>query len=431
MRGLRRICLLLFLLHASLALGQETCLPETGPVFEELTSFDAMMRTFVAENEIPGAALAVAKDGRLVYARGFGYADVEKKHPVQPDALFRIASISKPITAVAVMQLVQRGELALDDRAFAQLPRDLVANDGDADPRLQEITVRQLLQHTGGWDRSISGDPMFRAVEIAEARHRLPPASPQDVIRFMADKPLDFTPGQRYAYSNLGYCLLGRIVEHVTGECYEEHVRRDLLAPIGADAMRLGKTLPDGRMPEEVCYYTRGDSTGPAVMGSDVGADVPSPYGAWCLESMDAHGGWVASAVDLLRFATAVEGSPESGLLTQESIEAMCAPPSGAAGHNGNGQAKDVYYGVGWMVRHVNDSGAVNRWHSGSLPGTSTLLVIRHDGLCWAVLFNTRDMPEAGTPSGKIDPLVHRAANAVKHWPEHDLFSRFTNHFEF
>ena len=94
----------------------------TGRQFAELKPFDELMEGFVRDNELPGAALAVAKDGRLVYARGFGYADVEKKQSVQPESLFRIASISKPFTAVATLQLVEQGRLALDTPVFGLLP---------------------------------------------------------------------------------------------------------------------------------------------------------------------------------------------------------------------------------------------------------------------------------------------------------------------
>ena len=97
-------------------------LPETGKQFEALAGFDEMMRKFMRENEIPGAALAVAKDGRLVYARGFGYANRKRRAPVQPDSLFRIASISKPLTAVATLQLIEQGKLKLDARVFKLLP---------------------------------------------------------------------------------------------------------------------------------------------------------------------------------------------------------------------------------------------------------------------------------------------------------------------
>ena len=122
----------------------------TGRQFAELKSFDELMEGFVRDNELPGAALAVAKDGRLVYARGFGYADVEEKQPVQPESLFRIASISKPFTAVATLQLVEQGKLGLNDSVFGLLPHKPHLAKGDSiDLRLGQVTIAHLLRHQG------------------------------------------------------------------------------------------------------------------------------------------------------------------------------------------------------------------------------------------------------------------------------------------
>jgi N-acyl-D-amino-acid deacylase len=402
----------------------DSTLMETGDACDQLFSFDELMRAFVQDNQIPGAALAVGKEGRLVYARGFGYADVQRKQPVEPDSLFRIASISKPITAVAIMRLVDQGKLKLEDRVFDLLPhKPHLPYGGQPDPRLKQITVRQLLQHTGGWDRDISIDPMFQPVKIAHSLGVAPPAKPDHIIRFMMGWQLDFDPGTRHAYSNFGYCVVGRVIEQVTGCGYEEHVRRDLLEPLGIHSMRIGKTLPRGRADREVCYYAGRRRTGMSVVGDRFATRVPRPYGTWYLEAMDSHGGWIASAIDLVRFALAIEDVRRSKLLTGKSARAMFSRPAGAAGYEDGGQPKSVYYGLGWSVRHVDQNGKINRWHAGGFDGTSTILVIRHDGLCWAVLFNTSATSDGRAPAGKIDALVHQAADAVKQWPEHDLIS--------
>jgi hypothetical protein len=102
----------------------------------------------------------------------------------------------------------------------------------------------------------------------------------------------------------------------------------------------------------------------------------------------------------------------------------MVARPKGIAGHDNTGKPKAAYYGLGWAIRPVRNTGKFNRWHSGGLDGTSTILVLRHDGICWAVLFNTRQAVDGQAASNKIDSLVHSAANAVKEWPKHDLFEQ-------
>lgn len=373
-----------------------------APQEAAIRSLDDAMEAQLRDLKTPGGSLAVAKEGKLLYAKGYGKADLEKDAPVPADALFRIASLSKPITAVAILDLVEGGKLDLDAPAFG-----LLGLKPTGDPRLEKVTVRHLLHHAGGWDRSKSGDAMFRSVEIAEALGKPAPADADAVIRFMLGQPLDFDPGTRYAYSNLGYCILGRVIEKVTGESYEAHVKKAVLAPMGITRMRLGKSLLDGRAEGEVRYYQRDLKPRTAVFEKLKDVEVPFPYGGFCLEAMDAHGGWLASAVDLAKF-----GSRLDRVLEPKSIETMFAPPpvlkSGA-----------VFYACGWQVRRVGE-GKINTWHTGSLPGTSTLLVRRHDGFVWAALFNER-----GPQSGRIDGALHGAADAVGTWPEADLFGRF------
>lgn len=367
-----------------------------------IPAFDEAMERQLREYQIPGGALAVAKDGRLVHARGYGLADVESKSPVEADALFRIASISKPITAVAVLRLAQDGKLDLDAKAFPLLDLDL----GKADPRLVDVSVRQLLEHRGGWDRERSFDPMFRPFDIASELGVSLPPSAWDIVRFMTTKPLDFDPGARHAYSNFGYCVLGRIIEKISGVSYEDYVLKSVLAPMGITGMRLGKTLPEARAPREVRYYPMSPQARP-VFPSLTSKEVPWPYGGFCLEAMDAHGGWLASAPDLVRFACSIDK-----VLNDRSRAAMLERPKVQ-------EQGPTYYACGWMVRPLGP-GKRNVWHNGSLPGTSTLLVLRHDGLVWAALFNDRSRGE-----GKIDPALHHAADAVADWPARDLFERF------
>jgi N-acyl-D-amino-acid deacylase len=286
--------------------------------------------------------------------------------------------------------LVQKGKLDLDAKAFALLDLKPV------DPRAADITVLQLLQHTAGWDRGKSGDPMFKSLEIAKAEGTAPPADANTIIHWMLGEPLDFDPGTRHAYSNFGYCVLGRIVEKVSGEGYEAFVKKSVLEPMGITRMRLGKTRLEDRAKDEVMYRQPG------------GRLVDSPYGGFYLEAMDAHGGWLASAVDLARFASSLDK-----VLDPKTQETMLAAPPGL-------KPAAAYYACGWMVRPVGKAGKANTWHNGSLPGTNTLLVRRHDGFTWVALFNQRSSKD-----GELDPALHRAADAVAEWPKEDLFPRY------
>lgn len=151
---------------------------------------------------------------------------------------------------------------------------------------------------------------------------------------------------------------------------------------------------------------------------------VPWPYGGFCLESMDAHGGWIASAIDVARFAAALHDPQDCPLLEAKTIQTMHAAPEPPVARNDDGSLKDHYYGCGWLVRPVGKEGKANYWHTGSLPGTYTLLVRRWDGVSWAVLFNQRS-DDDHLPDSEIDPALHRAANAVVEWPRFDLFQQY------
>lgn len=385
--------------------------------------FDVQLTSFMAARNIPGAALAVTRRGRLVLANGYGYANARARRPVAPDALFRIASVSKPVTAAAVLRLAELhpDRMTLDTPVMSLLQvRPHLTGGAKADARLAQITVRMLLQHTAGWDRDKSGDPMFQPLEIAAALGMRAPPGPRDVVRYMLARELDFDPGTRYAYSNFGYCVLGRLIEDVTGQAYERFVQDQLLGPWGITRMRLGRTLASGRRRGEVTYYDPGEGRNVMVPGDETPA--PQPYGCWHLEAMDAHGGWIASAPDLVRFASAFDHPKHCPVLAPESIETMFACPPGAAGHEADGSPKAAYYGCGWMVRPTAD-GRANTWHGGSLPGTHTLLVRRHDGLNWAALFSQR-ADETGLGYDEIDSALHGAADAIEDWPSWNLFDQ-------
>jgi len=386
-------------------------------------AFDKAVEDFMKERNVPGGALAVARKGKLVYARGYGWADREAKVPAKPDSLFRIASLTKPITGVAVLKLGEEGKVSLDDAVFELLALDGRVPEGRTlDDRWKRITLRHLLHHTAGWDRDKSGDPMFKSREISKSLGEEPPAPPAQIIRWMLGQPLDFDPGTRYAYSNFGYCLLGRVIEKVTGQTYEKFVQQSVLAPAGVRRMRLGASLERSRADGEVRYYTTGDSkTGSVFTGSK--DSVPRPYGGFHLEAMDAHGGWIASVVDLVRFATALDEPRRNPLKKAETHRLLFEAPAAPVAREPGGHLKDSWYACGWQVRPVRDDRA-SHWHSGSLPGTYTLLVRRWDGIVFAALFNQRsDDWQRGDAA--LDPALNRATVSVTEWPNDDLFAEW------
>jgi N-acyl-D-amino-acid deacylase len=211
--------------------------------------------------------------------------------------------------------------------------------------------------------------------------------------------------------------LLGRVIEKISGEAYEDYVQQHVLQPIGVTSMSVGATRLEGRKPNEVRYYDphQGDS----VFAEDLNSRVPQTYGAWHLEAMDSHGAWIASASDLARFASAFDDPENSRLLSSARINDMFARPEGLAGHKKNGDLKPRYYGQGWSVV-TDDSGELTASHGGSLPGTNTILVRRSDGKNVALLFNTRVTARLSRVTGTILPQVMKAIDQIEDWPPQD-----------
>jgi CubicO group peptidase (beta-lactamase class C family) len=371
----------------------------TGHGLPGLGDFESTVMGFMEERAITCGSLAVTRNGRLVLARGYTWRAVNLPD-TRPTSLFRTASVTKPITAAAVLRLLQDGRLRPGDRVAG-----LLRLDTSADPRLAEVTVLRLLQHLGGWDRDVSEDPMFDDAAIASALGKRLPIGQDDIIRYVTARRLDHAPGTAFAYSNYGYLLLGKIIERVTGTTYAEYVRKTVLAPLRLGRMRLGRTLVPA--PGEVPYYSQFKGT--TVMDPS-GAQVAAPYGSFNQENNAFNCGWLASAVDLVRFARVYDGV--TPVLSRDSASRAFALPETGAGGNGR------YYGCGWHVRLV--AGGLTTWHSGSLPGTNTLLVRRFDGLTWAVMFDQRDDP-SGARYRDIDAALHDAADDVDTWPEGDL----------
>ena len=392
-----------------------------GSALPGLGAYDEFMVALIKKWDVPGASLAVAYKDRLLLVRGYGFANKARSVPVEPTSLFRLASLSKTLTAVAVLQLVQDGRLKLEDKVLPVLGDMGPRPDRIADSRVHDITVRHLLQHAAGFDRDRSGDVVFlpRAADAARRQGgSLPPDCPT-VLRDTLERKLDFAPGAAFAYSNVGYCILGRVVERVTGAPYETHVREHVLAPVGATRMRIGRTLEPAE--GEVAYYDyRGATEVRAMPGLGLKL-APQPYGAFAVETMDSYGGWIGAPVDYLRFILAIDARRGAALLDAATLTEMHANPglkwtsTDAEGYNTSG----TFYGLGINVRPLRNG--ANLFHFGSLPGTSTLAVRTADGFAWVAAFNSRPQDRKGFRS-ELDRGLWAAKGKVKTWPEGNLF---------
>ncbi|MFC9691944.1 serine hydrolase domain-containing protein [Kribbella sp. NPDC056951] len=375
----------------------------TGTAVPALAGFDNQMKTFMQARGVTAGQLAVTYKGRLVLARGYSASATV----VQPTSLFRIASLSKSLTAAAILRLEQDGKLKLASKVV-----DILGITAPVDPRWSNITLWRLLQHLGGWDRAVSGDPNFKDAAIAQALGVPMELKHADVIKYMKSQKLDVAPGTKYSYSNFGYLLAGRVIEKVSGLSYEAYVKQKLLAPLKIKRMALGWSIAKhtGEMSYESQY------TGKTVL-NNTGSTVAAPYGTFSMRTQDANGGWIASAPDLVRWAKMFDAP--SAVLNSTSLGRVWSKPETGMDPGG------WYYGLGWHVRPVTTGGTGrNTWHTGSMPGTSTLLVRTYNGMSWAVLFNRRD-DASGKSYGDIDAAMWTAANGVRTWPTNDLFPQY------
>lgn len=338
---------------------------------------DAMAKlaqAFMQQYDVPALSVAIGHAGLLIHEDALGWADRERREAVSPNHLFRIASVTKPITSVTIFSLVEEGRIRLADKIFG--PGAILGTDFGRPPyhpHVNEITVEHLLTHTGGGWTNAHADPMFMNVEMNHA---------QLIEWTLRNRPLDHPPGQSYAYSNFGYCVLGRVIEKIVHQPYAVHVGNTVFKRCGVNDMALaGNTLAQRRR-GEVKYYGQGDN----------------PY-AMNVARMDSHGGWIARPADLVQILMHVGGfATPPNILQPPTIRAMTTASAANAG-----------YAKGWAVNRAD-----NWWHNGSLPGTSTIAVRTHSGFCWAAFTNTRR--SNSHLDGDLDKLVWNMVAQVKSW---------------
>lgn len=388
--------------------------PVSHRISNELSSSEATKRAdyrikrFLEYWRIKGASVALVKDQKLVFAKGYGYADVENNVKVEPDHLFRIASVSKLITATAIMKLKEEGKLQLSNRVFGE---DGILNSENylniCDKRSKRITVEHLLRHTAGFT-SRYGDQMFLPITIAERMNVPAPANAETIIEFALSKRLHFTPGSRGSYSNLGYVILEKIIEASSGKDYEVYVQEHILQPAGIFDMHLGKNLREDKLPNEVNYYEQSNAIlVPAFDGS--GGKVHRSNGGNNIEELGGAGAWIASAAELMKFYVAIDGKDkQADILSKESIEYMTKP------------SRRGFSPIGWKGTRSNGTW----WRTGTLAGSSALMKQNPDGSTWVIITNTSSWKGSDFPK-ELSKLMNRVMRSVKQWPETDLFNYF------
>jgi CubicO group peptidase (beta-lactamase class C family) len=335
----------------------------TGQALPALAGFDNAMQQFMQANGVRAAQLAIGRGGVVKVARAYTWA--EPGYPATaPDNVMRLASCSKMFTEAAIQTLLDAGTLDTGTKVFPKLGLS-----GPADARADTITVQQVLDHTGGWDSSTAGDPVFNMRGIALALGLSGHVAKADMVNYVyKQKQLQHAPGTQSAYSNFGYLLLGYLVEHVTGQAFGDYVRQHVLAPLGIANVYVAATTRAGKRSDEVSYDDPG--LGGSAVDPHAAALVPACYGGegWLTEVMDSGGGLCTNASTLVRF---VSRYPVWG----------------------NGGAR-----------------VANYERDGSMAGVSSMTICRGDGIDWAAIFNTRAFPASSTMSLQ---QLHTAIDAV------------------
>jgi CubicO group peptidase (beta-lactamase class C family) len=353
-----------------------------APTAQQRAEMARIAADFRKQFSVPATSIAIARDGVFVYDQAGGIADAANLVQARQDSLFRIASVTKPITSVTIFALIEQGKLNLNDKVFG--PSGILGikyGKPPYKPFITDITVDHLLTHTsGGWPNDDT-DPMMRNLSWDQTKL---------ITQTIAKVPITNPPGAHWAYSNFGYCILGRVIEQVTGEPYHSCVRTNILGPCGISTMQIARNKEIDSANNEVVYY---------------GQSTEDPY-KLNITRMDSHGGWIASSTELVQFLNHVAGAPGiPALLKPETIKTMTTPaPAYPAG--------DARYARGWMVRN---NGTGNRWHIGSLPGTTAIMVRTPTGMCWAALCNTRTEP-SDQINNALDQMMWNIVRTVPAW---------------
>lgn len=287
---------------------------------------DRYVTAALAERRIPGLALAVLREGKVVHAKGYGLANVEHQVPARPETVFQSGSVGKQFTATLIMMLVEEGKVGLDDPVSRHLP--------DAPPSWSRITVRHLLTHTSGLgDYPASFD--FRR-----------DYSEDDLLRIIKDAPLAFAPGVRWRYSNLAYVTLGIVIRRITGRFYGDLLAERIFGPLGMSTARIISEAD--LVANRAAGYALKDST---VQNQD-----------WVSPSLNttADGALYFTVLDLAKWDAALYGER---LLKRASLEQMWTPV-----RLNDGTTHP--YGFGWAVSAVNGRRVVQ--HGGGWQGFLT-----------------------------------------------------------
>ncbi len=367
-----------------------------------MDGFDQYMEDHVRAHGIRASAIAITKDGRLVFARGYTLA--ESGYPqTQPTSLFRIASATKTLTGLATHLLIQRGG-TISNNTLAGSYLGLSGYHATFD----QIRVHHLLAHRAGL---YADNTSWGVANWLNSSNPTLPVSSWNTARCIAGTAMRAAPATDYLYSNLGYYLLGSMVERASGKTYERFIREDLAAPMGVTRIWVGANERSQLRSGEVEYRNRDLEITPSELYTDR-RTVSVQFGGGGDDNLTRRagaGGIVTSPVDYVRlFAGAFDMACDGGVFTQPTVDTMLGPPVANPGANP----------CGFDSREVRTNGVIACGKNGQLWGSSTQVIYRSDGVAIAV-FDGKQNSNANRDT------LNTLADAVATWPAHDLFPTY------
>ncbi|HEX4375101.1 MAG TPA: serine hydrolase domain-containing protein [Puia sp.] len=352
-----------------------------------IAKIDSIVEKFMEKYDMPGLSIAIAKNDSLLYVKGYGYADISSQKEVTDSSLFRIGCLSQPITAMAILKLVQERKIYLDEKVFGD--GAILGNDYGSKPydaRVKEITVKELLDHCAGWENndntllnsSLSASQMLRMVVDSVA--------------------LQSSPGKNFNFSYLGYVTLGKIIEKVTGKPYAEYIHSEILDPAGDSGMKIaGQTMQD-RQKNEVAHYVRN-------FWNDNYED--DEYYTQNISNMQAACGWLGSATDMIKLLVRVDKFAYKPDIFNDSIMKIMFTPYDSTSH----------FSCGWWSNNK-----FNNWFAvGDYWATPSEMARADNGYCWVML--TNKAPQHIGADDDLDKMIWEIiGDSTILWPKKDLF---------
>jgi CubicO group peptidase (beta-lactamase class C family) len=341
--------------------GADASLPLPPPEGVVNAMFSELTR-----GEKPGAAVLVSRDGKTLFEKGYGYASLEHQAPITPETKFRIGSITKQFTASAILRLQEQGKLSVDDHLSKYLPDY---------PRGDQVTLRHLLTHTSGI-HSYTDKPDF--VETVT----VPIKSAAAFIHSFENEPYDFSPGERWSYSNSGYFLLGFIVEKVSGEPYGDFLRTQFFEPLGM---------------KDTGVYRNGDVLLHDATGYAQNGETIERARDWDMSRAGGAGALYSTVEDLARWNDALFGGR---VLNKASLDAAWSPVATRA----NPTPTDGGYGFGWNIGSLRGLREIQ--HGGGLQGFVSMLSRFPDQQLTIVVLANAAPPIPGLDPGTLTHAI-------------------------